>query len=87
MGRTQFQFWNNRFKEGREFVNDNGRPDRPSISTIDENIKAMKKIILNNHRIIIRMVADDVSISFGSCQAIFTDVLGIKRAAVKVLNK
>ena len=30
-----------------------------------------KKMILNNHRITIREVADDVGISFGLCQAIF----------------
>ena len=33
----------------------------------------------------IREVADDVGISFGSCQAIFTDVLEMKRAAAKIV--
>ena len=50
---------------------------RPSRSTVDENIEAVKKIILGNSRIIIREVPDDVGISFGSCQAIFTNVWGI----------
>ena len=35
----------------------------------------------------IREVADDVGISFGSCQAIFTNVLGIKHAAAKLVPK
>ena len=43
--RTQVELWSNRFKEGREDVNDNARPDRPSASTTDEIIKAMKKMI------------------------------------------
>ena len=34
-----------------------------------------------------RKVADDVSISCGSCQAIFTDALGKKRAALKMVPK
>ena len=38
-------------------------------------------MILYNRRIPIREVADDDGISFGSCQAIFADVLGMKRAA------
>ena len=38
-------------------------------------------------RITIREVADDVGISFGSCQAIFTHILGMKRAAVKIVTK
>ena len=75
--RTQVQLWYNQFKEGQEDINDFARSDRPSTSTSDKNIEAIKKIIFDNRRIIIREVADDVRISFGSCQAIFTDVLGI----------
>ena len=44
-------------------------------------------MILDNRRITIRVVADDVGISCGSCQVIFTDVLGIKRAAAKIVPK
>ena len=47
----------------------------------------MKKIILNNRRITVREVADDVDISFGSCQPIFTDVVGMKRAAANIVPK
>ena len=54
MSRTQIQFWYNRFKEGREEVNDNNRPRRPSTSTTDENIEAVKEIIFDNRRITIR---------------------------------
>ena len=75
----------NRFKEDREDVN--ARFGRPSTSTTDKNIKAVKKMFLDNRRITIREVPDDVRISFGSCQAIFTNVLGIKRAAAKIVPK
>ena len=44
-------------------------------------------MILNNRRITIRKVADDVGISFGSCQTIFTDILGMKSAAAKIVPK
>ena len=44
-------------------------------------------MILDNCRITIRDVADDVGISFGSCQAIFTNVLGMKRAAAEIVPK
>ena len=53
------QLWYNRFKEGREDVNDDARPGRPSMSTTDENMEAVKKMILNNRRITIREIADD----------------------------
>ena len=44
----------------------------------------MKKLIFYNRRIVIREVADDVSISLGSGETIFTDFLGMKRAAAKI---
>ena len=44
-------------------------------------------MILNNRRIIIREIVDDIGISFGSCQAILADVLGMKLAAAKNVSK
>ena len=57
----------------------------PSSSTTDEDIGAVKKMILDNRRIT-REVPDEVGISFGSCQAIFTDVLSMKRVAAKIVK-
>ena len=65
MSRTQVQLWYNRFKAGREDINDDARPGCPNPSTTDENIEAVKKIILDNCRLAIREVADDAGISFG----------------------
>ena len=79
--------WYNRFKEGREIFNDDAHPGRPSTSTTDETIEAKKKMILDNYRIAVREVADDVGISLGSCQAIFANVLAIKRAAAMIIPK
>ena len=77
--RTQVQLLYNRFKENRE--------DVKSISTANENIEAVKKITLDNREITIREVADDVGISFGSCQENFTDLLGMKREAANIVSK
>ena len=63
VSRTQVPLRYNPFKEGREDVNDDVRSIRPST---DENIETGKEIILDNRRITIRAVADDVAISFGS---------------------
>ena len=87
MSRIQVQLSYNRFKEDRETVNNYARPGCPSTLTTDENIETVKKMILDNRRNTIREVADDVGISLGSCQAIFTDVLGMKRAAAKIVLK
>ena len=42
MSRTQVQLWHNRLNEGREDVKDDARPGRPSTSTNDKSIEAVK---------------------------------------------
>ena len=44
-------------------------------------------MILDIRRITIREVADNVGISFGSCQLIFTDILGMKRSTADIVSK
>ena len=58
--------WYKLFTEGREEVNDDVRPGRPSMSTTNEKTEAVKKIVMENRRITIREVAEDFDISVGS---------------------
>ena len=75
------------FSEGREDVNNEERAGRPSTSTTDENIDEVKKIVMVNHRITVREVAEDLNISIGSCHSIFTNDLGMTRVAAKFVPK
>ncbi|UYV74923.1 hypothetical protein LAZ67_12001814, partial [Cordylochernes scorpioides] len=75
------------FSEGREDVNDEERAGRPSTSTTDEKINEVEKMILANRRITIREVAEDLSISIGSCHSIFINDLGMRRVAAKFVPK
>jgi len=50
-------------------------------------VAKIKDIVLSNCRITLRKVADEVNISYGSCEAIFTDILGLKRVAAKFILK
>ena len=87
MSKPRVYEWYKRFKEGREDVGDDERPAPATTSTTEENIEKVKKLVLANRRITIREVADDVGISIGSCHAIFTDVLGMRRVAAKIVPK
>ena len=87
MSGTQVKLCYNRLREGREDINDYARTGRPKTSTANENTEGVKKMILNNHRITIREVADDVGLPLGSCQAIFTHVLDMKRASAQTVPK
>ena len=58
MSRTQAQLRYNRFKEGRKDVNANVRPVSLSTSITDENIEAVKKMILSWH--IVRLMSSNI---------------------------
>ena len=83
MSKARVYEWYKHFQDGREDLEDDERPGRPSTSTTDENVKKVKEMVMNDCRITIREVADDVGISIGSCHEIFSNVLGMKRVAAK----
>ena len=75
MSKPRIYEWYKRFSEGRESVEDDDRSGRPNTSINEDQIEKVKQMILENRRITIREVSDEIGISFGSCQAIFSDVL------------
>jgi len=60
---------------------------RPSTSIDDVHIDAVRDFILQNCRLTIREIAEDVGISFGSCQAILTEKLNLHRVAAKFVPR
>ncbi|XP_008180994.1 daple-like protein [Acyrthosiphon pisum] len=70
-------------KKGRTSVKDYERPGRPSTSKTNETVARVREIIRNNRRLTIREVAEDVEITYGLCQEILTNDLGMSRIAAK----
>jgi len=83
MSRTQCFEWYSRFKTGRTSIVEDPRSGRPSTSTDDVHINAVRHLILQNCRLTIRETAEDVGISSGSCQAILTEKLNTHHVAAK----
>jgi len=50
-----------------------------------ETLKKVKEMVMNDCRITITKVIDNVGISIGSCHEIFSDVLSMKRVVVKFI--
>ena len=84
MGHTQVFDWFRRFKEGRTSVESDPRSGRLSTSRNEEMIAKVRKIVRSNRRLTVREIADDCGISVGSCDAILTDDLHMKRVCVCV---
>jgi len=83
MCRTQCFEWYSRFKTGGTSIDEDPQSGRPSTSTDDIHIDAVPDLILQNRHLTIRETAEDVRISFGSCQAILTEKLNMYRVAAK----
>jgi len=87
MGRTQVFDWFRRFKEGRTSVESDPRSGRQSTSSNEEMIAKVRTIVRNIRRLTVRVVAGDCGISVGSCGAILTDDLHMKRACAKFVPR
>ena len=87
MSRTQGYERFKRFKAGRMSVGEDSKPGRPSISTNDDHVDRVRAAIRGNRRLTVREVADEVSISIGSCHQIFTEKLQMCRVSAKFVPR
>jgi len=67
---TQIKEWYNRFKDGRTSVDSVARSGRPSTSRNDELIDQVRTLAMQDHRVTVRELAEEVGISTGSVHSI-----------------
>jgi len=78
MGITQIKEWYNRFKDGRTSEDSDAHSGRPSTSRNDELIDQVRTLVMQDRRVTVRKLAEEVGISTGSVHSFFfTDDLAI----------
>ncbi|PNF35685.1 hypothetical protein B7P43_G17425 [Cryptotermes secundus] len=87
MGVTQIKEWFNRFKHGHMSADSEQRSGRPSTSRNADVIDKVHTLIMEDRRLAIREVADEVGISRGSANTILIEDLGMRRVAAKFVPK
>ena len=75
MSITQIKEWYNRFKDGRTSVESESHSGRPSTSRNDEVIDQVQTLVMQDRRVTIRELADEVGISIGSAHSILREEL------------
>jgi hypothetical protein len=87
MGATQIKEWFNRFKDGHTLADSDQRSRRPSTSRNANVIENVHFMILEDRRLTIRKIADEVRISTGSAHSILTEDLHMCRVVAKYVPK
>jgi transposase len=87
MGATQIREWFNCFKDGRTLADSDQRSGRPSTSQNANIIEDVRSMILGDHCLTVREIADEVGISTGSAHSIVTKDLHMCRVVVKFVLK
>ena len=79
--------WHERFRSGRESVENDERSGRPSTAKTAENINKIKGWMTVSRKLTIREIAEELNIAYGSAQDISVNDLGLRRVAAKLVPK
>lgn len=87
LSRSNVFIWFNRFKNGRESVEDEPRSGRPSTSKTDDNVVKVRDLVRSDRRLTIREMSDELNLSFYAVQSILTEDLNMRRVSAKFIPK
>ena len=79
--------WHRRYREGRQTATADPRSGRPSTSRTADHVEEVGRIIREDRRQSVQDVAVKVGISYGSCYAILTTDLHMRRVCAKWVPK
>ena len=87
MFRTRVFEWNTRFVEGREDVNDDPKSGSPCTSTTVANIEKVRQLVRSDHRLTIRVIANEVGMDKETVRTILVDTLDMRKVCAKMVPR
>ncbi|XP_039610931.1 protein GVQW3-like [Polypterus senegalus] len=87
MSRARVFEWHKRFSEGRENVEDNERPGRPSTSRTEENVEKIRQMVRKDRRLSVRMIAETINIDKDTAWKILREDLNMKKVYAKLVPR
>lgn len=87
LSRARVLEWFKRFQDGREDVQDDSRPGRPSTSKTDDNIEKIGNLIRSDRRLSIRAIAETVRIDKESVRQILHNNFNMQKVCAKMVPK
>lgn len=77
------QKWSSEFKRGRESIEDDPRSGGPVTASTDENVKKVEKIVLEDARMKVKMIAEMTNLSIGTIHTILHDCLNLSKVSAR----
>lgn len=87
MSRSSIFEWHKLFREGRELVEDDQRAGRPLTSRTDDNVLKIKQLLNSDRRLGIKLISDEMNLSYGTVQRIITEDLSMRKVCAKMVPK
>ncbi|XP_025155138.1 putative uncharacterized protein FLJ37770 [Harpegnathos saltator] len=77
--------WFKRFRDGKEGVEDELRSGRPSTSTAPDNIEQVRRMLADDRRLSLRMIAEDLKISKENVSTIVHEHLKKRKICARLI--
>jgi transposase len=83
MSKSNVFKWNERFREGREYLNCSERQGAPIMKRMDENVTKIRELVMSDHQLTCRMIADELDMSKETIRKILVQELGMRKLSEK----
>ncbi|PNF36742.1 hypothetical protein B7P43_G11567 [Cryptotermes secundus] len=87
MSNLQIKEWYNRFKDGHTPVDSEPCSDRPSTSRNENVIEQVRTLVMEDRRITVRELANEIGVALDQYIQFFTEDLGMRRVSTKFVLK
>ena len=87
MSRPRVFKWHKRFKSGRKEMKNDPKSQQSSTTKMDENIMRVKQLVQSDHRLMVRMIADELGLNRESVQTMLLHDLWMRKVCAKLVPK
>lgn len=85
--RRTVERWHHEFLHGRISLHDDKHPGRPTSSTSGDNVDAVHRLVLEDPRVRVKVIAETLHISAGSVHSILHDHLQLSKVSARWVPK
>ncbi|XP_071453429.1 protein GVQW3-like [Hetaerina americana] len=87
MSRNMIFRWHKMFVEGREEVDDEPRPGRPSTTLTGESVRKIRDVLNSDRRLSVRMIAEQCNVPKTTVHEIIREQLQMRKICAKLVPK